>query len=76
MKNTREDLGFHQCTPDELDAFYPVAPAFSDVMARFRSNPTLFCFDDDMLIHGQDTTKFSRVDLNLVPCETCNVTLK
>jgi hypothetical protein len=74
MVQTREDLSFHQCTPGELEQFYPVAPAYSDVYARFRSTPTLYCLDDDMEVYGQDTTKFSRIDLNLVPCATCNVT--
>jgi len=25
---------------------------------------------------GQDTTKFQRVDFNLIPCATCNITLQ
>ena len=47
MTNSRKNLGFHVCTPDELDSFDPISTAYTDVMARFRSSPTLLCLDDD-----------------------------
>ena len=47
MKNAVRPLGYHTCTPDELDLFDPISPAYSDVMARFRSAPTLLCLDED-----------------------------
>ena len=61
MKTVMRPLGFHVCTPNDLDSFDPISPAYSDVMARFRSAPTLLCLDEDYYINGQDTTRFSRV---------------
>ena len=77
MKNTEAKLGFHLCTPLEIDSFDSIDPSYTDVFSHFRSKPTLNCLDDnDIKIFGQDTTKFQRVDFNLLPCSTCNVSLQ
>lgn len=48
MTNSRENLSYHLCTPEELDSFDPIIPSYTDVLSHFRSTPTLNCLDEDV----------------------------
>lgn len=48
MTNTRQNVGFHLCTPEDLDSFDPIDPSNTDVLSHFRSTPTLNCLDKDV----------------------------
>ena len=66
-------LDLHDCTEEELNEFYPVAPGSQEAYYKIINDPKrgLYCIDwtDDMYIQGYYLdARFSTIEVVLLPC--------